>query len=97
MKKLGHGVEVRERYVLYAFEDSVSRKLGIYPNHRDLTGTIRLNLCVSRFFDMLQPDQNNMAVFFWYLVIIGAGVRYCTVLYTGKVTFYKVPETHGHI
>ena len=44
-----------------------------------------------------QPDQINMNVFFWYLVKRDASVRYCTVAYTGQVTFYKVPETHSHV
>ena len=26
-----------------------------------------------------------------------ASLRYCTVAYTEQVTFYKVPETHGHM
>ena len=29
----------------------------------------------------------NMVVLFWYLVKSDAGVRHCTVVYTGKVTF----------
>ena len=39
----------------------------------------------------VQPDQINMAVLFWYLVKNYASLRYCTV------TFYKVPEQHGHV
>ena len=26
-----------------------------------------------------------------------SGVRYCTVAYTGLITFHKVTETHGHV
>ena len=45
----------------------------------------------------LQPDQINMAVFFWHLVKSDASVRYFIVAYTGQVRFYKVPEKHGHV
>ena len=38
-----------------------------------------------------------MAVLFWYLVKSDACVRCCTVAYTGQVTFYKKPDTHGHV
>ena len=34
-----------------------------------------------------------MAVLFWYIVKSDASIRYCTVLNT----FYKIPETHGHV
>ena len=38
-----------------------------------------------------------MTVLAWYLVKRGlSSVRYCTVAYT-IVTFYKVPEQHGHV
>ena len=48
----------------------------------------------------VQGDLLNMAVYFWYLVKSEASVRFSTysslqVLpdsYTGRVTFYKVPE-----
>ena len=33
---------------------------------------------------------------FLYPVKHDAHVHYCTVAYTGRVTFYKVPEQHGH-
>ena len=46
--------------------------------------------------DDVQGDQFNMAFLFWYLVKSDASVRYSTVAYTGQVTFYKVPEQHGH-
>ena len=48
---------------------------------------------------MVQPYQINMGVFFWHHVIqkviypVSADVHQ----YTGQVTFYKVPETHGHL
>ena len=45
----------------------------------------------------LQPDQINMSVLLWFLVTSNASVRYCTIAYTGQVTFYKVPVTHGHV
>ena len=45
----------------------------------------------------LQPDQINMAVLFWYLVKSDASVRFHTLTCTGQVTFYKVPEKHGHV
>ena len=45
----------------------------------------------------LQPVQILMAVLFWYLVKHHARVRYCTVAYTGQVTFYKEPVQHGHV
>ena len=38
-----------------------------------------------------------MAVLFWDLVKSDASVRYGIVAYTGQVTFYKVPETQGHV
>ena len=43
------------------------------------------------------PDQINMAVFFWHLLKSDlASVRYC--MYSEyPYTFYKVPETHGHV
>ena len=46
---------------------------------------------------MLQSDQINMAVFFWYLVKSDAIVRNCTVANTEQVTFYKVSEKHDHV
>ena len=46
----------------------------------------------------IQPDQMVMAVLFWYLVKCDSIVNsYCTVAYTGEVTFYKVPEKHGPV
>ena len=36
---------------------------------------------------ILQVDQINMAVLFLYIAKSDASVRYCTVAYTGKVTF----------
>ena len=46
---------------------------------------------------MLQPDQINMAVSFWYLVKCDlSSIKHCTVAYTKQISFYqKVPETHG--
>ena len=38
-----------------------------------------------------------MAVFFWYLVKVTCPVYATVNVYTGLVTFYKVPETHGHV
>ena len=35
-----------------------------------------------------------MAVLFWYLV--NSDASDWTVAYTGHVTLYKVPETHGY-
>ena len=46
------------------------------------------------FMIQLQPDQINMAVFFWYLVKVTCPVY---IVYTGRATFYKVPETHGRV
>ena len=50
--------------------------------------------------DGFEPNQINirldkyMAVFFWYRVKrYASSIRYCTVAYTGQVTFNKVPET----
>ena len=41
----------------------------------------------------LQPDQINMAVFFWYLLKSDlAGVRYLQP-YRGQVAYSRVPET----
>ena len=46
---------------------------------------------------VLQGDQLYMAVCFWFLVKRDlSSVRYCTVAYT-SLTFYKVPEQHGHV
>ena len=45
----------------------------------------------------IPPDQINMAVFFWYLFKFDLSSVYATVhLYTGRFTFYKVPESHSH-
>ena len=42
---------------------------------------------------LVQGDQLNMAVLFWYLVKCdSSSVGYCT-----SETFYKVPEQHGHV
>ena len=38
---------------------------------------------------IIQPDQINMAVLFWYLVKRYASVRFCTVAYTGQVTLLQ--------
>ena len=46
---------------------------------------------------LIQSNQLNMAVFFRHLVKSDVSVRYCTVAYAGRVTFYKVPEQHGHV
>ena len=45
----------------------------------------------------LQPNQIKLAVFFLYPVKSDAIILYCTVAYTGQVTFYKVPEKHNHV
>ena len=45
----------------------------------------------------IQPDQINMAVVFLYLAESDTSVRFCTVAYTGQITFYKVQETHNHV
>ena len=47
----------------------------------------------------IQPDQMNMAVYFWYLVKSDlSNIRHVTAhTYAGQVTFYKLPETHGHV
>ena len=41
---------------------------------------------------LIQGDQLNMPVFFWYLVKVTYQV-YATM----QVTLYKVPEKHGHV
>ena len=41
--------------------------------------------------------QLNMAVLFWYLVKVTCPVYDTAHVYAGQVTFYKVPETHGHV
>ena len=39
-----------------------------------------------------------MAVYFWYLVKRDfSSLRVFMVAYNEKVTFYKVPEKHGHV
>ena len=46
---------------------------------------------------LVQGDQLNMVVLFRYLVKCDpSSVHYCTVTYS-SVTFYKVPEKHGHV
>ena len=45
--------------------------------------------------NILTGNYINMAVLLWYLLKTDAIVRYFTVAYTGKVTFYKIPEIHG--
>ena len=44
-----------------------------------------------KYGSVVQSDQLNMVVFFWYF---GKSFT-CTVACTGQVTFYKVPEKHG--
>ena len=46
-----------------------------------------------------QGDQLYIDVCFWYLVSrdLSSPVHACTVVYTGPVTFNKVPEPHGHV
>ena len=46
---------------------------------------------------IIQPNQINMAVLFWYPIKSNASVRYTTEAYTGQVTLYKVPETHCYV
>ena len=44
---------------------------------------------------MIQSDKLNMVLFLWFLVTFSV---YTTLhVYTGQVTFYKVPETHDHV
>ena len=38
-----------------------------------------------------------MVVLVWYLVQSDTSVCYFALAYTGRVTFYKVPEQHGHV
>ena len=58
-----------------------------------------LSICVIKktgyfIFIEVQGEQLNMAVFFMVgtLEKVTSPVYTCTVAYTGKVTFYKVPE-----
>ena len=44
---------------------------------------------------MVQGDQLYMVECIWYLVT--GLVHTCTVVYTGQVTYYKVPKKHGHV
>ena len=44
----------------------------------------------------VQPVQLNMAMF-WYLLKSGLSLHFCTLAYTGQVTFDLVLETHGHV
>ena len=46
---------------------------------------------------IIQGDQLNMAVFFWYLEKVTCPVYTCTVAYTGQVNLYKVTEKHGPV
>ena len=45
----------------------------------------------------VQGDQLNMAVFIWFVVKSDCPVYACTVAYTEQVSFYKVPDKHGHV
>ena len=45
----------------------------------------------------LQCDQLNMVVFFFYLVKVTCPVYATVHVYTGYVTFSRVPEKHGHV
>ena len=38
-----------------------------------------------------------MAVFFWYHVNVTCPVLATVHAYTGQVTIYNIPETHGHV
>ena len=47
---------------------------------------------------VIQGDQINMVVFFWYLVKSDLScTRVHTIAITGQVTFYRVPEKHGNV
>ena len=55
-------------------------------------------LSMKQFFAIdVQGDQLDIAVFCWYLVKVIFTMYTCTLAYTGQVTFYKVPEKHGHV
>ena len=43
----------------------------------------------------VQGDQLNMVVFL--VPCIKCPLYACTVAYTGKITFYKVTDKHGHV
>ena len=45
----------------------------------------------------ISPDQINMAVLFWYLEKVTLVHSTLRQPYTGQVTLYKVPDTHGHV
>ena len=47
---------------------------------------------------LLQGDQLNMAIFFWYHVYkVTSPMNAFPAAYTRQVTFYKVPVLHGHV
>ena len=47
---------------------------------------------------ILQGDQLNMAVFFWYLVnSYWTSVNYCACVQCIQATFYEVLEKHRHV
>ena len=49
-------------------------------------------------YPMLQPDNINLSVLFWYFVKKSdASEPNCTVAYTGEVTYYIVPQQDGHV
>ena len=52
-------------------------------------------LCFSEHY--IQGEQLNISMLFWYLVKSDVIVRYCTVAYTGRVIFYKLPDQSGHV
>ena len=50
-----------------------------------------------QYITLLQPNKIKMVVFFLNLEKMTCPVYATLHPYTGKVTFYKVPESHGHV
>ena len=66
----------------------------MFPRQRNQCNI--LSPCLGEF--KLQGDQLYMALCFWYFVKSDFyRVHYSTLAYTGQITSYKLPETHGNV
>ena len=79
-------------YVIYLNISQWSFPHPCIPNR--LCGNCTLKCFYAFPHKLIQGDQLNMTVFFWYLLKSDLSPVYtCTAAYT----FYKVPEKHGHV
>ena len=65
--------------------------------NREMNANLPFAVVGSNEFVKVQGHQLNIAVFFWYLVKSDWSMYTCIIAYTRQVTFYKVPEKHGHV